>query len=321
MVGLDTIRASNAALKGKLPAGLVALFVGGTSGIGEHTMRVFYETAPSPRVYFMGRSQSSADRIISSLKPLNPDGHLEFIQCDASLLKNVDEASRKFSEKEKELNLLVMSQGFLTLEGRVETAEGLDTKLALNYFSRARLIQNLLPTLTAAASNSSNPLGARVISVLSAGLEKQINFDDFELKNTFSLRNAGTHAITSNSALSKYLAKQHPNIGFIHSYPGGVDTGILTASRLPGILTMTYKVIGPLFRSWIKTPDESGQRHFWMATNEKFKTGGWLMDSENEESAAAKKAYEKGLCDEAVGETVWQRTLGIFEKVQKDGRA
>ncbi|KAK6354690.1 hypothetical protein TWF696_003829 [Orbilia brochopaga] len=321
MVALDTIRASNAALKGKLPAGLVALFVGGTSGIGEHTMRVFYETAPSPRVYFMGRSQSSADRIISSLKPLNPDGHLEFIQADASLLRNVDEATRKFNEKEKELNLLVMSQGFLTMEGRVETEEGLDTKLALNYFSRARFIQNLLPALTTAASNSNNPIGARVISVLSAGHEGPINFADYELKKTFSLRNAGIHAVTSNSALSKYLAKQHPDISFIHSYPGGVETGIISQSRLPAVLTMTLKLIAPLFRSFIKTPEESGQRHFWMATNEKFKTGGWLMDSENEESAGAKKAFEKGWCNEAVGETVWQRSLEIFDKVQKEGKA
>ncbi|KAJ6261459.1 hypothetical protein Dda_4129 [Drechslerella dactyloides] len=321
MVALDTIRASNAALKGKLPAGLVALFVGGTSGIGEHTMRVFYETAPSPRVYFMGRSQSSADRIIESLKPLNPDGHLEFIQTDASLLKNVDEASRKFSEKEKELNLLVMSQGFLTLEGRVETTEGIDTKLALNYFSRARFIQNLLPALTAAASNSNNPIGARVISVLSAGHEGPINFSDFELKKTFSLRNAGVHAVTSNSALSKYLAQEHQNISFTHSYPGGVETNILTASRLPSVLTMASKVILPLFRSFMKTPEESGQRHFYVVTNEKFKTGGWLVDSESEESAASKKAVEKGWCNEEVGETVWKRSLEIFDKVQREGKA
>ncbi|EWC47397.1 hypothetical protein DRE_00365 [Drechslerella stenobrocha 248] len=322
MVKIDVIRASNADTKDKLPAGLVALFVGATSGIGEHTLRTFFEAAPSPRVYFIGRSQSSADRIIASLQPLNPNGHLEFIQADVSLLKNVDEAVKKFSAKEKELNLLMMSQGFLTLEGRVETAEGLDTKLALNYFSRARFIQHLLPALTAATSTKSdNPVGARVISVLSAGMEGPINFADFELKTTFSLRNAGAQAVSFNSASAKYLATQHPSIGFIHSYPGAVETPILESSRMPWYVKVPARVVIPFFRYFIATAEESGQRHYWLSTAEKFKTGGWLVDQAGDESATAKKSVETGVCDEAVGEKVWKKSLEIFEKVEKEGKA
>ncbi|EPS39950.1 hypothetical protein H072_6406 [Dactylellina haptotyla CBS 200.50] len=348
MVAIETIKSSNAALKGKLPAGLVALFVGATSGIGEQTLRTFYQNAPSPRVYFIGRSQSSADRIISSLKPLNPDGHLEFIQADLTLLKNVDEATKQFTEKEKELNLLVMSQGFLTMGGRdgntptytypnyssptpppvylnrineyttTETTEGIDTKLALNWFSRARLIQSLLPTLSATASKS--PFGARVVSVLAAGHEGPINFDDFELKKTFSLRNAAAHAGSANSAMVNYLAKQYPSVGFVHSYPGVVDTPMLEASKFPGIVKLTARVLMPVFRGFMISPEDSGARHCWMATDEKFKTGGWNMDNDNEESAAAKKSYEKGYCDEAVGEKVWKLTSEVFEKVEKEGK-
>ncbi|KAK6509825.1 hypothetical protein TWF481_004554 [Arthrobotrys musiformis] len=317
MVAIDVIKSSNAAIKAKLPPGLVALFVGATSGIGEHTLRTFYQTAPSPRVYFVGRSQASADRIISDLRPLNPDGHLEFIQADASLIKNVDEVSRKLLEKEKELNVLVMTQGYLTSEGRVETAEGLDAKLSLNYFSRARFIQNLLPSLSAAARSS--PFGARVLSVLSAGNgEGNLNFDDFELKKTFSLRNAGLMATTSNSALAKYLAQEHPNIAFIHAFPGGVDTNILEAAHFPSFVKTTARLLMPLARPWMITQEESGQRHFFLTTNEKFKTGGWLTDSMNEESASAKKYVEKGMCDEKVGEKVWKRTLEVFERLEKE---
>ncbi|KAK6517105.1 hypothetical protein TWF506_006983 [Arthrobotrys conoides] len=317
MVAIDAIKSSNGAMKTKLPLGLVALFIGATSGIGEHTLRNFYQTAPSPRVYFVGRSQSSADRIIADLKSLNPDGHLEFIQADATLIKNVDEVTRKFLEKEKELNVLVMSQGYLTSEGRVETAEGLDAKLALNYFSRARFIQNLLPALSSAAKSS--PFGARVLSVLSAGNgEGQLNFDDFELKKTFSLRNAGIMATTSNSALAKYLAKQHSNIGFIHAFPGGVETNIMEASHFHPIAKRAARMLMPLARPWMFTQEESGQRHFYLTTNEKFKTGGWLTDSVNEESSSAQKYVDKGWCDETVGEKVWKRTLEVFERLEKE---
>ncbi|KAF3080463.1 hypothetical protein TWF102_006133 [Orbilia oligospora] len=320
MVAIDAIKSSNAAAKAKLPLGLVALFVGATSGIGEHTLRNFYQTAPSPRVYFVGRSQSSADRIIADLKPLNPDGHLEFIQADATLIKNVDEVTRKFLEKEKELNVLVMSQGYLTSEGRVETTEGLDAKLALNYFSRARLIQNLLPSLSAAATSS--PFGARVLSVLSAGNgEGKLNFDDFELKKTFSLRNAGIMATTSNSAIVKYLAKEHSNIGFIHAFPGGVETNIMEAAHFHPIAKWTARILMPLARPWMFTQEESGQRHFYLTTNEKFKAGGWLTDSMNEESSSAQKFVDKGLCDEKVGEKVWKMTLEVFERLEKERTA
>ncbi|KAK6333826.1 hypothetical protein TWF730_004009 [Orbilia blumenaviensis] len=320
MVAIDAIKSANAAIKAKLPPGLVALFVGATSGIGEHTLRNFYQTAPSPRVYFVGRSQASADRIIADLKPLNPDGYLEFIQADASLIKNVDDVSQKFLEKEKQLNVLVMSQGFLTTEGRVETAEGLDTKLALNYFSRARFIQNLLPSLSAAANSS--PFGARVLSVLSAGNgEGQLNFDDFELKNTFSLRNAGLMATTSNSALAKYLAKEHANIGFIHAFPGGVETNILQAAHFPSVFKLAARVLTPLARPWMISQEESGQRHFYLTTNEKFRTGGWLTDSMNEESASAQKYVDKGWCNEEVGEKVWKRTMEVFERLEMERAA
>ncbi|KAK6356722.1 hypothetical protein TWF718_001064 [Orbilia javanica] len=320
MVAIDAIKSSNAAIKAKLPTGLVALFIGATSGIGEYTLRNFYQTAPSPRVYFVGRSQASADRIIADLKPLNPNGHLEFIQADVSLIRNVDDLSSKFLEKEKELNVLVMSQGFLTNAGRVETAEGLDTKLALNYFSRARFIQNLLPSLSAAATSS--PFGARVLSVLSAGNgEGQLDFDDFELKRTFSLRNAGLMATTSNSALVRYLAREHPDISFIHAFPGGVDTNIIQAADFPSFVKLTARLLTPLARPWMITKEESGQRHFYLTTNEKFRTGGWLTDSTNEESSSAKKAVEKGWCDEKVGEKVWRKTMEVFERIEKERTA
>ncbi|KAF3932807.1 hypothetical protein ABW19_dt0208182 [Dactylella cylindrospora] len=322
MVAVDTIRASNAAIKGKLPAGLVALFVGATSGIGEHTLRTFYQTAPSPRVYFVGRSQSAADSIIASLKETNPDGHLEFIQADLTLIKNVDEVTRKFGEKEKELNVLVMSQGFLTSAGRTETAEGLDVKLTLNYFSRARLIQNLLPQLTAASSPTSatSPFGARVLSVLAAGREGPIDFNDFDLKTTFSMRNAEKHACTSNSAIVKYLATQHPTIGFLHAFPGTVNTPIMDNGQFPGFVKTLWKVVRPVLKPFLTTAEESGERHFYMVTDDKFKTGAWLMDGGNEESAGAKNNVEKGLCNEEAGEKVWKKTVELFEKIEKEGK-
>lgn len=53
MVHFDAVRDSNA--KGDRLRGLVAVFVGGTGGIGESTARELFARATRPRAYIVGR--------------------------------------------------------------------------------------------------------------------------------------------------------------------------------------------------------------------------------------------------------------------------
>lgn len=82
MVTLGAAQASNARIATSLPSGMVAVFVGATGGIGENTLKKFAQHAKSPRIYLIGRSQESADRIVAECKKLNPDGVYTFIQSD-----------------------------------------------------------------------------------------------------------------------------------------------------------------------------------------------------------------------------------------------
>jgi hypothetical protein len=50
MVAIEAIRKSNARIA-ELPAGLVALFLGGTSGIGQSALIQFATYAIQPRIY------------------------------------------------------------------------------------------------------------------------------------------------------------------------------------------------------------------------------------------------------------------------------
>ncbi|KAL2825700.1 hypothetical protein BJY01DRAFT_256180, partial [Aspergillus pseudoustus] len=117
MVSLDAVKQSNSALKDYGP-GLVGVFVGGTSGIGESTARSFVQCAISPRVYLIGRNEAQASRIIAELEALNSESRVSFVQCDVSLLRGVDEACRAIQEQEGKINLLVMSSGIFTTRGR-----------------------------------------------------------------------------------------------------------------------------------------------------------------------------------------------------------
>lgn len=113
MVSYTDIQSSNSRIASTLPPGLVAVFVGATSGIGEYSLKQFAKHARQPRVYFVGRSQEAGDRIAAECKALNTEGEYTFVKADTSLIRNVDQVCYKIKSKEKAVNLLFLSTGTL----------------------------------------------------------------------------------------------------------------------------------------------------------------------------------------------------------------
>ena len=116
MVALTDVKASNERIASTFPEGLVAIFVGGTSGVGEYTLKKFAKYAPNSRVYIVGRSQEAADRIIRECCQLSPRSKFDFIKADVSLLKNVDQVCRQIKSKESAVNILFQSQGSMAYD-------------------------------------------------------------------------------------------------------------------------------------------------------------------------------------------------------------
>ena len=128
MVRLDIVRKSNAGLIESHP--LVAVFVGGTSGIGEFTLRALAKThgrqGKGLRAYIVGRNAAAAEEIIANCTGLCPSGQFRFVKAgDLSLLKDVDRVCAEVTElEEKEsaasskkarIDILVMSQHYFPL--------------------------------------------------------------------------------------------------------------------------------------------------------------------------------------------------------------
>lgn len=111
MVTLDLVKASNARIASSLPSGLVAVFVGGTSGLGEYTLRKFARYSDRARIYIVGRSEAAAAKIISECKDSGSTAEFTFRAYDISLLRNVDIVCDTIKQKEKTINILVQSQG------------------------------------------------------------------------------------------------------------------------------------------------------------------------------------------------------------------
>lgn len=111
MVSLSEVQTSNSRIVSSLPPGLVAVFVGATSGIGETTLRQFAKHTSQPRVYFVGRSQEAGHRIAAECKALNSEGEYIFIKADVSLIRVVDDVCRDIKSKEKAINVLFLTTG------------------------------------------------------------------------------------------------------------------------------------------------------------------------------------------------------------------
>ena len=108
------VRAANASFKPSfIPT---AVFVGGTSGIGQAMVDAFARyTDGNANILIVGRNRESAERIISSFpKPTSTDVKHQFISCDASLMNNIAKTTRIMIDQLQKINHLVMPCGTLT---------------------------------------------------------------------------------------------------------------------------------------------------------------------------------------------------------------
>ncbi|OCL09270.1 NAD(P)-binding protein [Glonium stellatum] len=261
MVKLANVRLSNAAFKA-CSDGFVAIFIGGTSGIGEATVKALAANGEKCTVYIFGRNKTAAGAIISLCQDLSPESVFIFIQKDVSLLKNVDSVCEEIQNQEQKVDLLFMSQGYLTFAGRNETVEGVDTILSLRYYSRMRFATNLLLLLSASPC-------ARVVSVFAPGRgEVGLNLNDLGLKENYSIVKSISHPAFENTFFMESLAATNPGVSFLHVWPGLVQTQEMEKSEFPGLLKWLIKwVLFPLIKLFCVPVDETGERMLFYATS------------------------------------------------------
>jgi NAD(P)-dependent dehydrogenase (short-subunit alcohol dehydrogenase family) len=198
----------------------VAVFVGGTSGIGQGMAEVFAEqTQGKSHIIIVGRNRASAERILDALamppspsvspSPTIPSEHVnasnitytrEFVECDATLMQNVDRATKEILARHNKINYLVVSCGFSALGGRDETSEGIDKKLAVHYYARWKFIGDLLPALERARSDGKE---ATVMSVMAPSYGGEIDINDLGLKKAYSAPKAALVAPTYNDLMTE----------------------------------------------------------------------------------------------------------------------
>ncbi|KAK0729626.1 hypothetical protein B0H67DRAFT_638223 [Lasiosphaeris hirsuta] len=271
MVSYKEILASNALINDSATALRVAVFVGGTSGIGKFTIQALVATGIRVKIYLVGRksSRERTQAFIEELHTLNPKAEVIWTEAEVALLADVKRVCELIQSNESRVDLLFLTAGYAPFGTRAETAEGHEVVQALEYYSRMLFILRLLPLLSASDA-------ARVISVLGGGMETThlIDLDDLDLKRpgNFRVYRARPQYIAMNTMTLDKLASENPDIAFIHSSPGAVNTG--NVRRGWDANSIVGAVFSGLveFLTWLIgfSDDESGQRHLFDSTSAAF---------------------------------------------------
>lgn len=326
MITMDDVRSSNEGICSRLPSKLVAVFVGGTNGIGEATLKQFAQHVPEPHIVLVGRSQEAAGQIVEESKKVNEDAQFTFIQADTSLIENVDIVSNEIKKQFPHINLLFLSIGTSIFEEK--TKEGLHYIAALDYYARVRFMQNLLPQVQTAK------FLRRVVNVLAGTKEGPINVDNFQGwglgRGQLLLQLASMMTLELQT-----MAEEAKTVSFIHSYPGSVKTGIWRSN--PG---GAPKIEGPYIDNAI-----SGGFHLFLSTSPVFPPssftgveeqnfyqtvteedsvkdvadGVYMINEKGEPSELRVENILKRMKDEGVQERLAQHTKEVFQQIITDG--
>lgn len=200
-----------------------ALVVGGTAGIGLGIADLM-ATKLHINVAIAGRNEVKAQEYIDSWKQQHPNGKYTFHKVDASSVKDSIRLAEEIAQTFPRLDYLILTPGIFTFAGRTETAEHLDQKMALHYYSRAALMTALVPFMEKSITNPQ--FEGKVLSVLDATQGRMVNKDDLDLKEHFSVANAAQACTLYNSLLMEDYAKKYPRMSFFHALPGVVKTDI-----------------------------------------------------------------------------------------------
>ncbi|KAJ6622095.1 hypothetical protein B0H10DRAFT_932253 [Mycena sp. CBHHK59/15] len=210
----------------------------------------------------------------------------EFLECDATLMKNVKRAAADILVRFGKANFLVNSAGFLSLKGLDLTEEGIDRKPAVMYYGRWKFIHDLLPGLRSAKATGED---TRMMAIFSAGNG---------LKTRFSAIRAVTEVTLYLDVMIENFAAREPDMMFIHAHPGFVNT----RGSESALLRASSYILRPIFSPLRNTPETCGEFQMYTLLH----AGAGASRTNGKAESIGDKGYH---VTEAARKKLWEHTV------------
>lgn len=221
--------------------GKVIVITGANSGLGKEVTT--YAAAKGARVYMLCRSMQRAEPVRQEIATKTKNKNIKILLADVGEKAQVRKVSEELKGLETKIDCLVCNAGVL-LNERKETSDGFEATFASHLLGGTYLLTKLLLPLL----NKGSPQ-SRVVIVTSGGMyntkwpswsvgtnEKGENYDGVM---------AYAYAKRGQVLAAEEFAKSNPNVKFVTTHPGWVDTNALDEA-----FGESKKYLGPLRSSW-----------------------------------------------------------------------
>jgi len=239
---------------------------GATGGIGKATAIALAKQ--NYHVVIHGRNTERTASVCEEIKMLSGNDKTDYITGDLFLMSEVRKVAQTFTERYDRLDILINNAGGIMSKDRKETAEGVETTIAVNLLAPFLLTELLLGLLKKSDDG-------RIINVSSNShqLNAKPGFGDLELKNNFNpltaYGNAKLFLIWNSQQLAgKLIQGGYGNVTVNTLHPGAVATNFGVNSNLGSLLNFFGKLVRPFF----KTPEQGAATILYLATSEDVKS-------------------------------------------------
>ena len=238
------------------------VITGATSGLGRATALQLAKKGAS--VVIIARSNTKANEVIKEIEKEGGKG--QSIILDLSSMENTKEAAESITYAVKRLDVLINNAG-AHFPKYIETSEGFESTLALNYLSPFLLTHHLIEQMEQTASEYGE---ARIINISSVMHKGPINWDDLNYKETIykssSAYYQSKHLLTSFTYyLSRQLKEKGITVNCIH--PGFVKTA-LAQSDYPFPMNLIVPIVGFFIG---ESPEQAADTPVWLALSNEVK--------------------------------------------------
>jgi NAD(P)-dependent dehydrogenase (short-subunit alcohol dehydrogenase family) len=254
--------------------GRTCVITGPTTGIGRATALGLAERGAR-----LGLVARNAEKLADLADELRARGDVEVVpfQADLSVQKEVRRVGAEILERLDAVHVLVNNAGVIETGFR-ETADGLETTLAVNHLAYFLLTEILRPRLVASAP-------ARIVVVASdAHRFADLDLDDLEFRRRpyKMMRVYGTSKLLNilwTYALARRLEGSGVTANCLH--PGGVNTGL--GDQNGGVLA----VLGKLVKVFMRSPERGAETSVHLATAPELEgtTGRYFADCRERRSS------------------------------------
>ncbi|TVY82494.1 Short-chain dehydrogenase/reductase SAT2 [Lachnellula suecica] len=288
MVKLNLIKSANSTLVQSKP--LVAVFVGGTSGVGRNTIISLAanhgKSGQGLRVYLIGRNSKAAEAIISECKSLCPSGQFLFIRAiNLALLKEVDHVCEELVRMEEKeagsksggarMDILVMTQAIFKpwdpRNGSFSLSSYHWKTLAKPNPRNKRGPRYLYITSLLFSHAVHNTSDASTLifffarTLFGPGRDTTLIEDDLSLRSpqNYGFMSSGAHAAYLTTFYLEHLAAQHPGkLSLSHYFPGLILHEGFQDPTFPWWFKTIFKYLAPVLRLFPSTlsSEECGAR-------------------------------------------------------------